>query len=482
MNAIVFARKSSAGPAAPWRAESRALFQLALPLVLTQMAQMAMGTTDTVMMGWLGADALAAGSLANHFYGFFVLIGMGVMAAVAPMVAQALGARQFRHVRRSVRQGLWAAVAVGLPGGVAVWHAEAILTALGQDPAVAAAGQAYLRATVWGFVPALWYMVLSHFLAAHSKPRPALVVTLIAIAVNVLGNYALMFGHFGLPRLELVGAGVSTAIVDGFLFLALLGYIAWDRRFRRYRILARIWRPDWPRFVEIFRVGLPIGLSLLAEIGLFLASSLLIGLIDSDQLAAHGLAIQCIALVYMVPYGIGEAATVRVGLAVGADRVADIGLAGWTALAWGAGFAVLPALAFWFVGREIVTLYLDPAVPGNAAAVGFAVGFLEVAALFQLADAAQVVTMGALRGLKDTRVPMVLAVAGYWGLGFSAAVFCAFELGYEGLGAWIGLAVGLTATAPLMIWRFRARLRRLTARPCLPKGRASGHEHRAPAV
>ena len=463
MNAIAFAKKSVASANAPWRAESRALITLALPLVLTEIAQMAMGTTDTIMMGWIGAEALAAGALANHFYGFFVLIGIGVMSAVAPMVAQALGARRFRHVRRSVRQGLWAAVAVGLPGGFAVWHAEALLTALGQDPVVAAASQDYLRAMVWGFVPFLGYMVLSHFLAAHSRPRPAMVLTLIAIAVNALGNYLLMFGHFGLPRLELVGAGISTAIVDYFLFVSLLGYSLWDRRFRRYHILARIWRPDWARFVELFRIGLPIGLALLAEVGLFLASSLLIGMIDTDQLAAHGLAIQCVALVYMVPYGIGQAAAVRVGLAAGSERWSGIGLAGWTALAWGTGFALLPALAFWFGGTAIVGFYLDPGVPGNAAAVAFAVGFLEVAAVFQLADAAQVVAAGALRGLKDTRVPMVLAVIGYWAIGFSAAIVFAFELGYEGTGAWIGLAIGLTVTAPMLIWRFRVMLRRYDA-------------------
>ena len=153
----------------------------------------------------------------------------------------------------------------------------------------------------------------------------------------------------------------------------------------------------------------------------------------------------------------------RVGLAIGADRLPGVGLAGGTALIWGVCCALPPAVAFWFVGQEIVGLYLDPAVPGNAAAVGFAVDFLKVAALFQLADAAQVVAMGALRGIKDTRVPMIMAVIGYWGLGFSAAVICAFELGYGGLGAWIGLAVGLTATAPFLIGRFRARVRRLAA-------------------
>ena len=404
MNAITEAKALPYSRAKPWRTESRALLTLALPLVLTELAQMAMSASDTVMMGWLGAEALAAGTLTAHFYGFFFLLGLGVTGAVAPLVAQAIGARQFRHVRRSVRQGLWAAAAVGLAGAAVAWHSAAILTAIGQDPAIALAGQAYLRAMLPGFVPGLWFLVLSQFLAAHRRPRPALIVTLLAIPLNVLGNYALMFGHFGLPRLELVGAGISTALVDGFLFLALLGFVLRDRRLRRYRILGRIWRPDWPRFFEIFRIGLPIGLALLAEIGVFLASTLLIGLFDTDQLAAHGLAIQCTAVVYMVPYGIGQAATVRVGLAAGAQDPAGVGLAGWTAIAWGCGYALLPAAAFWFLGHEIVSLYLDPDRAGNAAAVGFAVTFLQVAAVYQFVEAPQVIAAGALRGLKDTQI------------------------------------------------------------------------------
>lgn len=462
MNAAALEPRSAAlSQPRPWRLESRALLHLALPLVLTEVCQMSMGLTDILMMGWLGADALAAGALANHFYGLFVLVGIGVMSAVAPMVAQAIGARQFRVVRRTLRQGLWAALAVGLPSFAVAWHAGAILTALGQDPAIAAAAQAYLRAMLWGFVPVLWYMVLSHFLAAHGRPRPALAVTLVAIAVNALANYGLMFGHWGLPRLGLVGAGVATALVEVVMFAGLLGFVLRDRGLRRYRILARIWRPDWPRFVELFRIGLPIGLSMLAEIGLFLGSSLLIGLFGADQLAAHGLAIECVAVAYMLPYGIGQAAAVRVGLAKGRGDLLAARRAGWTALAWGSGIALLPALGFWLLGAELVGLFLDPGVAANAAAVGFAVGFLQVAAVFQVFDGAQVVAAGALRGLKDTRVPMALAVLGYWVFGLGAAVLFAFELGYEGLGAWFGLAVGLGVTAPMMVLRFRARAARV---------------------
>ena len=444
-----------------WRRESRALIALGLPLIMTALSQMAMSLTDAVRMGRLGAEALAAGTLAVHFVGFVFLIGFGITAAVAPMAAQAIGARRFKDVRRAVRQGLWAAVAVAAPLMLLARYSGSLLTLLGQDPAIAAESQRYLRAMVWGFLPALWYVVLSEFLAAHSRPLPALVVSLIAIPVNALGNYALMFGHFGLPKLGLIGAGVSTAIVDGFLFLGLLGFVSWDRRLRRYRILARIWRPDWQRFFELFRVGLPIAGTLMAEMGLFFAATLLIGLFGTDQLAGHGIATECVALVYMIPYGLAQAATVRVGLAHGARSPQDVRLAAWTAMTCSTTFGLLAAAAFWFLGPEIVGLFLDPARPENRAAAAFAVSFLQVAALFQFVDALQVVTMGALRGLKDTRIPMVLAIVGYWGLGFTSAMVLALEFDLEGRGAWIGFAVGLTAAAAMMQWRFRVLARRV---------------------
>jgi MATE family multidrug resistance protein len=307
-----------------------------------------------------------------------------------------------------------------------------------------------------GLLPACWYIVLSQFLAAHGRPRAALVAVLVAIAVNAVGNYALMFGHFGLPELGLVGCGIATLVVDCLLFALLLGFVSCDRRLRRYRILARIWRPDWARFRELFRIGLPIGLTMLSQIGLYLGSSLLIGRFGADQLAAHGLAIECIALAYMIPFGIAQAATVRVGLARGRDDPAGVRLAGWSAIGWGWALCLPPALAFWLLAREVVSLFLDPGVAANAAAVAFAVSFLEIAALCQLVDTAQVIASGALRGLKDTRVPMLIAVVGYWVLGLGAAAYFAFGLGLEGRGAWIGLGIGLAAVAPVMVLRFRA--------------------------
>ncbi|MDJ0944981.1 MAG: MATE family efflux transporter [Kiloniellales bacterium] len=448
-------------PAGPWRRESAALLRLALPIILTGLADMAINATDIVMMGWLGPQALAAGILGGHFYAFLHFFALGTLAAVAPMIAQALGARQFRMVRRSVRQGLWVALTLALPGVVVILNARPILEVLGQSTALTPLTESYLDARVWGYLPGLWFLVLAHFCAAHSRPRAILCVTLVAIAVNALGNYGLMFGNFGLPRLELVGAGISSALVDGFAAMALLAFVLTDRRFRRYRVLGRIWRADWARYREIFRIGLPIAGTVLAEIGLFLGSSLLLGWLGEAQLAGHAVAIQCAAIAYMVPYGLGQAATVRVGLTAGAGDAAGAARAGWTALAWGCGFMVLPALVFWLWARPLVGLFLDLADPASRAALDFAVAFLGIAAVFQLVDGAQCIANGALRGLKDTRIPMLLACVSYWLVGYGAALVFGFQLGWGGVGVWVGLAFGLATAALALTWRFLDRLRAL---------------------
>lgn len=434
---------------------------LAVPLVFTELAYMAMVTTDVIMMGWLGPESLAAGSLAGHFYAFFEFFALGVLAAVAPIVSQHLGARRFRMVRRTVRQGFWVAVMLALPCVAVVWQAEAILSRLGQDPAIAAASQSYLRAMIGAFLPGLWILVLSEFLAAHARPRATLVVVILGIGMNVLADYALIFGNFGFPRLELVGAGVATVAVTSIMFFALLGFVLIDRRLRRYRLLGRFWRPDWPQFVEILRLGLPIGVIHIAEIGMFLASALIMGMIGTATLAAHAVAIQCISITYMVPLGISQAATVRVGRAMGAGNRQAAARAGWIAMALGVSMAFLSAAALWFFGRPIAGFYLDAAIPENHATITLAVSFLAIAALFQIGEAAQVAAQGALRGIKDTRGPMIIALVGYWGVGLPLAALFGVYLDYGGEAVWISLAVALSVMGALLVKRFWGQARRL---------------------
>ncbi len=448
----------AASPAAgPWRGEAWDTLRLATPLMLSQLAAVAIGTTDIVMMGWLGPEKLAAGALGVNFYFPIYLFGVGLVNAVTPMTAQALGARRFRAVRRTLRQGLWIVLAYTLPISLLIWEARPVLIGFGQTEANALLAEGYLRAAVWGLGPSLGVVTLRCFLSAHSRPRSVLVVTLLGVGVNALGNYALMFGHFGFPALGLVGAGISSALVNVFMFLALLGFVARDRRLGRYAPLTRFWRADWPRFREMLRIGAPIGLTIMSESGMFSAAAFLMGVLGTTQLAAHAIALQCAAVAFMVPLGISQAATVRVGLAVGAGDRAGVGRAGWAALALGACFAVLGALVFWLLPRPLVDLFLDLGAPEHLPVVELAVSLLGIVALFQVFDGAQIIAGGALRGLKDTRVPMILATLGYWPIGFGSGALLGFAFGFGGLGVWAGLALGLMVVAVLAIWRFHRR-------------------------
>lgn len=450
----------TAGPS-PWRAELRATVTLALPLIGTQLAQIATMTTDVVLLGRLGADALAAGALgANVVYVLSTFV-LGVLMAVSPLVAQAAGRKLHfvRDARRSVRQGLWAAVAAGLPCMIVIWHTEALLLALGQDPANAAGASGYARAMLWGFLPAAGFMLLRFFVAALERPRPALVVMVLTVLLNGVLAWGLIFGRLGLPGLGVVGAGLATSIANTFSFAALLGFILVDRRLRRFHVLGRLWRPDWRRFVEMFRVGLPIGLILLLEVGLFSAAVQLMGLIGTAEIAAHQIAIQCASVAFMVALGLGQAATVRIGLFAGARDPMGIKRAGWVALGLGIAFMSSTALLMWTAPYALTGLFLDLERPENARVVSLAVAFLGLAALFQVFDGVQAIALGALRGLKDTRVPAMLAAFGYWVVGFPAGIVLAFNAGLGGVGVWWGLTIGLVVVSALALARFIRRER-----------------------
>jgi multidrug resistance protein, MATE family len=442
-----------------WSKEFRATLALAWPLVLSQLATVAMSTTDVIMMGWLGPLELAAGTLGSSVIFPFAFFGIGLLTAVAAMCAQELGARRYRGVRRTVRQGLWISLLMAIPFTVLIWHGQDLLILMNQDPEIAALSEDYMRAAVWLFLPGFVFIVLRNFISAHGRPRAALVVTVLAIVVNGLADYALMFGKFGFPRWEMFGAGLATAIMHFFMAAALLGFVLRDRRFRRYWILVRFWRSDWPRFFELLKIGVPAGFMTLAEAGLFAIAAFLIGQFGAAPLAGHAVALQCSAVTFMIPLGISQAATVRVGLAWGRGDEDGIGRAGLTALGLGALVMFPAAASFWVFGRELTGLYLDLDDASHVPAIGFAVSYLAVAAVFQLVDSGQVISAGALRGLNDTRVPMVFGMFCYLGLGFGAAWVLAFRFDFGGVGVWSGLAVGLAAACIALVWRFLARRR-----------------------
>jgi len=439
-----------------WKVETRAMIALAWPLILTNLAQVAIGLTATLMMGWLGPETLAAGALGTNLYMAVYVIGLGLVTATAPLLAQTLGRgrHSLRDCRRTVHQGMWLAVLLCLPAWAIMWNADPVLRALGQDPALTGAAEDYLRAMQWGVLPALGFAVLRAFISAHERPRAAMVVTVAAILLNVLLCWGLIFGHAGLPALGIVGAGIATAISEIFMFSALLVFLLVDRRLRRYRLLGGFWRPDLARLRELWRIGLPMALSMGFEVTGINAAAFLCGMIGTEAVAAHAIAMQVASITFMVPLGLAQAATVRVGLAFGADDEPGIRRAGWVAMGLGVGFMSTMALLLTTQAGRVVGLFLDLGNPTALAVAQVAVPLLAVAGLFQVADGAQVVAAGALRGLKDTRMPMLFAGLGYWALAVPLGAALAFPGGLGALGVWLALALGLAVVAVLMTHRW----------------------------
>ncbi|WEK05477.1 MAG: MATE family efflux transporter [Candidatus Devosia phytovorans] len=448
-----------------WAAELRATFALAWPLVIAQLAQNALHTTDVILLGWLGPAYLAAGTLATTFVMPFLVGGIGVVGAVAPLVAQARGARDIKAVRRIVRQGCWAAIGLGILLVPIVLQIRPIFALLGQDPVATDMAAQFIQISAWMLFPAMGIIAFRSMLSAFDATRIILLITVAGVLLNAALAYVLIFGHFGFPRLELRGAAIATLLTNIAMFLMMVTYVLRHRRFKRFHVLARFWKPDWPRFREIFRIGLPIGLTVLSEVGLFTAAALLMGRLGTDEVAAHAVALQCASMAFMVPLGLGIAATVRVGLAYGRGDNEAIRKAGWTAFILGTAFMALSCILFLTAGPFIVALFLDPHRPENANALALAATFLMVAGVFQLVDGAQVVAAHALRGLSDTKVPMLLAILGYWAVGLPTAWVLGFVVNWRGLGIWIGLAVGLAFVAVVLVTRFALRERLGLLRP-----------------
>ncbi|HYG41886.1 MAG TPA: MATE family efflux transporter [Bordetella sp.] len=457
-------------PRAAWTREIRATLLLSLPLVLTSLAQIAMTATDVIFIGRLGSQALAASALGANLYAAFAFFALGLVTATAPMVARELGVRRHsvRDVRRTVAQGLWTAAIISVPGCLALWYGEAILLAIRQPPELAAQAAVYLRALLWALPPFLGFLVLRSFVAAMQRPRSALWVALAGILFNALADWVLVFGNLGFPRMGLIGAGIASASASLFLFLGMAVVVIRDRHFRRYRLFSRVWQADWSRLAALWKLGLPIAAATAFEVTIFNAAAFLMGWLGEAELAAHAVAIQIASISFMVPYGIAQAATVRVGHAYGARDAGAIQRAGWTAYGLGVGSMLIAAILMIAVPHWLLAAFFDVDAPANASLLALASSYLAVAAVFQIVDGAQVMGAGMLRGLHDTRIPMIYAAIGYWGLGLPAGAALAFWADWRGVGIWSGLAIGLGVVAVLMTRRWLRRERDGLAPP-LPR-------------
>lgn len=446
----------------PWRSELRATASLAWPMILSNLTMMLIGVTDVILLGWLGPSELAAGALGHNLAMIFAIFCMGLMTATAPMMASEKGrmAHSVRDIRRTVRQGFWSALAVMIPIWAILWNAEAILIAAGQQPDLSADAAIFVRAYMWSILPFICFLVLRNFVAALERPIFAMVVSLGAVIANAVINYGLILGNYGLPQLGLLGAGIGSTITNFLQLGVMLAVVSLHPKFRRYKLLGRWWRADWPRFRQIWRLGLPIGVTMGFEGGVFAIAILLMGLINEASVAAHAIALQIASLTFMVPMGLAQAATVRVGLAYGRRDATGITRAGWTGFVLGTGFMAVMALLIYLYPEALIGIFITPGDAETTQVFNLAVGFLTVAAIFQIVDGAQVVGAGMLRGLHDTTVPMYFAAFGYWVVGIGVGAWLTFRQGWEGIGVWTGLATGLAIVSVLMLvrWSMRERL------------------------
>jgi MATE family multidrug resistance protein len=443
-----------------WLLEARELLRLAVPMAATQLAQMVILATDTIMLGHFSNRALAAAALGNTIYFMCWLLGSGLPMAVSPVIAHVQGAhiagtkqRDQREVRIAVRMGLWSVALISLPLLAVLIFTRPILIALGQEPMLASDAATFMSGLAWGLPFAMAFQVLRSFSTALSRAVPPLVVMGAAVLWNAGFDYALIFGHFGFPKVGLYGAGLASASSNIFSFVAMLAVCLAVPALKRYRILHRLWQWHRQSFAELFRLGLPIGITMVFEVALFNGAALAMGVIGLSSLAAHQIAITIPSLTFMIPLGIGLAATVRVGMAAGAGDAIAARRAGFTAIAMAALFMCCAALVLLLWPREIASLWL-PDIPENADVLALAVSYLAVAAAFQLVDGIQVAASMSLRGLKDARGPMWLAGASYWLAGAPMCLILAFPLGLKGFGIWLGLAFGLLVAAVTLTTRF----------------------------
>ncbi|MEM9473647.1 MAG: MATE family efflux transporter [Pseudomonadota bacterium] len=448
-------------PASTTREHTRALLVLGLPLIGSHLAQYAITVTDTLMIGWYDVTALAALTVAGGIYFVVFIVGSGFAWAVMPMVASAAGTEDDRQVRRVTRMGLWLSIAFGAAAMPVMVFSEPLLLAMGQEPDVARLGALYLQVAGLGLIPNIMIMCLKSYLAALERTQVVLWVTLASAALNAVLNYALIFGNWGAPEMGIVGAAIASVMLQIAGLIALMVYAAWATP--EYQLFRNFQRPDWEAIGRVFRLGWPIGLTNLAEVGLFAASSILVGWIGVQQLAAHGIALQITSVTFMVHVGLSQAVTVRAGRAFGRRDETGLRKGARVALVLSLSYACATIAVFLTTPRPLIGLFLSPDDPARLEILVIGAALLAMAAVFQLVDAVQVLTLGMLRGVQDTTVPMVMAVISYWGIGLPSSYVFGFVLGWGAVGVWAGLVVGLALAGVWFSLRFWGRSSRISA-------------------
>lgn len=457
------AARSLDGAAASWRHEVRNTLILTAPIAAALLAEMGMGVIDYSMSGRLGQTALAAAGLGLQLLFTPMFWGMGAITATGAVGAQAHGAADSETVSKSMRQGFLMATLLSLPIMGITLGALLVLPLVNRDPEVVRQVRGIIVLGLPWVPLVYWFTVVRNFVTVMQRPTIVTVCAVAGLPVSFLSNYIFMYGHWGAPQLGAAAVGLTGTIVALLHLAMIVAYVEWVPELRRYRIFARLLHFDAKMMAELFRVGVPIAMSYLFETGLFFTVTVLMGVVSTEALAAHNVVLNICAMTFMIPYALSQAATVRVGYAVGAQQPEAARRAGYVAIGLGVFWMSLSAVAMWYAPSLLTSIYLDISNPANAEATRLAVSLFIIAAIFQVVDGTQVTTQGALRGLKDTAVPMVLCGLGYWVFGLGSAVTLAFLFDFGALGLWWGMAIGLAVSASLLFLRWRRLSGRLIA-------------------
>lgn len=429
--------------------ELRETFSLAAPLMLGQLSVALMPFIDTVLAGHLGASTLAAVAVGSQIWSFAAMFLIGTMMALPPTVAQLDGARRRASIGTVFRQALWLALALGVFCALVVRQSEPLLRAIGVDATVLPQALEFLRAISFGAPALAIYFALRGMSEGISRPRPTLYFGLFGVGLLLPVAWALMYGRLGLSPLGARGSGMATAIVLWLQALAFLTYVLTRRHYHDLQLFAHFEWPDLAQIGALLRLGLPMGATILLEGGLFVATALLIGSLGATAMAGHQIALNVASLAFMLPLGLAMATTIRVGNAVGRADASSVRYAGFVSIVSTFGTQVVSALLMLLLCVPIAHLYSN-----DAQVIALASQLLVLAGIFQLSDGVQVVANGALRGLKDTRVPMLLTLLAYWVIGMPLGYALGFHYGYGPRGLWVGLIAGLGVAALLLFTRF----------------------------
>ena len=434
--------------------EFQKLTRIAAPLILASLVTMSISITDVIMIGQLGTVELAAGAAASDFYSIFFYLSAGVIAAISPLIAQARGKKQFSSIKSITVFGLTAGLLMGIPASFMVYLAPDALSLIGVQQDIVDTAIPYAHMMAIAIFPMLAMISMHYFLSAHGKTKIILYVTAFGLPVNILGNYLLLYGNWGFPRLGLAGAGIATAITGTFMFSVMLFYVLKQRRYRRYFYLQEKSKHKLDHLLEVFRVGLPIGISHVGEMGVFLFATVIMGVFGAEVLAAHTIALRMAGVVYAVPMGYSQATTVRIGYLVGQQKHDAINKALKTIFSASAGFGILLLTFILLVKNGVPYLVLEDSQINDPVLYQTSI-FLILLAVMQPSVCLGTISAGALRGFKDTKVPMFFSLGSYWGFGFAGAMMLAFWMNLGGQGIWIGLIMATFSFAILNVQRIR---------------------------